>query len=189
MNIEAPKVSINRERFTKAIKEKGCTISKLSTMDTIQRDASTLRRYLRKGAVPEAMLERICVAIDVDPIYVSTEFDDRVERIEPDPQKRECILKKFTARDFPYSKKEKREIDDDKYWRNILLRHDIPDSLFQSLSSADQLRLLLELNRAIDRVLYQFFPPEVRSDDYRRIKSFEISTDEFGNEYVVNEDA
>ncbi len=184
-NKPMPKMEINTERFKEVLKQKGYTIRSLVKAADIDRDEKTIRRYLTQGEVPFDRLYHLCAVIDVDPEYISKNFDKRAAQVEPDEEKRKkLIYEKLNAEDFPYVRKVKRDVNMDDYWENLLAVHDIPIKLYEGLSKEQQIRLLLALDRAINRVLYEFFPPEVRGESYNKVREFRIVTTESGEEIV-----
>lgn len=184
-NKPVPKMEINRQRFNEVLKQKGYTIRSLVKEADFDRDEKTIRRYLAKEQIPFDMFYRLCAVMDVDPEYISKNFDKRAEQIEPDEERRKALIyKKLNAEDFPYVHKVKRDVNMDAYWENLLAVHDIPIKLYEGLPKEQQIRLLLALDRAINKVLYEFFPPEVRGESYNKTREFKIVTTESGEEIV-----
>lgn len=111
-NKPMPKMEINTERFKKVLKQKGYTIRSLVKAADIDRDEKTIRRYLTQGEVPFDMLYHLCSVIDVDPEYISKNFDKRAAQVEPDEEKRKKLIYEKLNKSFPICRTiEARQID------------------------------------------------------------------------------
>lgn len=184
MNVRAARTTINRERFMNTIKEKHVTIAQLARLDSIRRDASGLRKYLREEALPISLLDTICKEIDVDPFYLSADFDALLEQNEPNAARRAVMASRLRAADFPYSKKLKRDSAPGAFLKLLLLDHDITAEFYDALSYEQKIALYLELDRECSKILHRYFPSAVHREDNQRKREFEIVLDEEGNETI-----
>ncbi len=186
-NKPAPKVRINRERFMRVIREKGYTILRLGSVREIDRDEKTIRRYLQMGEMPEELLNRICRVINVDPVYVTQAFEDHQAWLEPDAGKRAQLIDSMGEASYSYFNKEKREALKNDYVRTLLTLHDLPESAYENLGRAAQIHFLLDLDRAIDNVIWQYFSHTDQVGYSPESKVYKIIQNPDGTESVSEE--
>lgn len=186
-NRPAHKIRINSERFKRVIRQKGYTIIALGEVSEIDRDEKTIRRYLQLGEMPDELLNRICKVMDVDPVYVTQDFEDQQSWLEPNEEKRAALVDKMKESSYTYFNKEKREALKADYVRTLLTLHDLPESAYEKLGRAGQIRFLLDLDRAIDNVIWTHFSHTDQIGYSPDPKIFRIITHEDGTETIDDE--
>lgn len=161
-NQETCKVPVDRKRFDEALKLRNSNIKKLGEVREIDRSAKTIRRCLKEEKMTPDLLARIGKYLDVDPAYISGEYDREADMIK-NTYLREISKARLKAEKFPYLVKQQGQVDlYDKYFENILIIHDISMRQFQALPFEQQKQLQMDIENAITRVIAKHFDHDAK---------------------------
>lgn len=157
---------ISRDCFLRVMREKGYTVERLGMIPQIDRSAKTIQRCLSTEEMPPDLLERIGKFLDVDPTYLSGEYDRKFEEMKDTLVNPELTHYLWTKTDrFPYSKYKTENIDYAEYLLNTLLINDISKEQFLSLSPEKQRSFQFDLGVALHGVIRQYFEKDSRGLD------------------------
>ena len=155
---KSKKVPIRYDRFMNTLKEKGTSIRKLGKERAIDRDEKTIRRYHAAGEMPPDLLDRIARFIDVEPTFLAGEYDNYYEKVKDSLGNPEDLRQLLSdSRRYPYSIKIRKEIDYHEYIRQTLTTQNISEKQFMQLSADNRVLFQLQLAKAIDSVIEEFF--------------------------------
>jgi len=161
-NQETYKVPVDRKRFNEALKQKNSNIKMLGEVCEIERSAKTIRRCLKEKRIAPDLLDRIGKYLDVDPAYISGEYDREADMIK-NTYLREISKARLKAEKFSYIIKQQRQVDlYDKYFENILIIHDISIRQFQALPFEQQKQLQKDIEYAITHVIVKHFDHDAK---------------------------
>ena len=111
-NKKIEKMRINRDCFLRIIREKGYTVEDLGKEPAIDRSGKTIQRCLSAEEMPPELLDRIGCFLDVDPVYLSGEYDRKFEELKETLVSPELTHYLWTKTDrFPYIKHQTESID------------------------------------------------------------------------------
>lgn len=165
-NKKGKKIQISRNCFLRIIREKGYTVEALGQICEIDRSAKTIQRCLSTEEMPPDLLDRIARFLDVDPIYLSGEYDRKFEEIKDTLANSELTHYLWTKTDrFPYSKHMVENINYSEYLINTLLINDISKNQFLELTSKKQKSFQFDLAAAIHSVILQYFEKDFKGND------------------------
>ena len=162
-NKKTEKVQISRDCFLRIIREKGYTVERLGAEPEIDRSGKTIQRCLTAGEMQPDLLDRIGRFLDVDPTYLSGEYDCRFEEMKDSLKSPELTHYLWTKTDrFPYSKHETENIDYAQYLLNTLLINNISKQQFLALDSKKRRSLQFDIGMALHTVIKQYFDVDSR---------------------------
>ena len=165
-NKKSAKNKINRECFLRIIREKGYTVESLGQEPDIDRSGKTIQRCLSQGEMQPELLDRIGRFLDVDPVYLSGEYERRFEEIKDSLKSPELTYYLWTKTDrFPYSKYKVDNIDYEEYLMNTLLINNISKEQFLSLDSKKRRSFQFDIGLALHNVIKQYFDVDSRGLD------------------------
>lgn len=157
-NKKIEKVQISRECFLRIIREKGYTVERLGMEPEINRSGKTIQRCLSAGEMQPELLDRIGRFLDVDPTYLSGEYDRRFEEMKDSLQCPDVTHYLWTKTDrFPYIKHEVESIDYAKYLLDTLIINNISKEQFLALDSKKRKSLQYDVGMAIHAVIKRYF--------------------------------
>ena len=140
------------------IREKGYTVESLGEVPDIDRSGKTIQRCLTAGEMQPDLLDRIGRFLDVDPTYLSGEYDRRFEEMKDSLKSPELTHYLWTRTDrFPYSRHETENIDYAEYLLNTLLINNISKEQFLALDPHKRKALQFDIGAAIHTVIKQYF--------------------------------
>ena len=162
-NKKTEKVQISRDCFLRIIREKGYTVESLGEVPEIDRSGKTIQRCLTSGEMQPDLLDRIGRFLDVDPTYLSGEYDRRFEEMKDSLKSPELTHYLWTKTDrFPYSKHETENIDYAEYLLNTLLINNISKEQFLALDPKKRRSLQFDIGMALHTVIRQYFDVDSR---------------------------
>lgn len=157
-NKKSQRVPISRDCFLRIIREKGYTVEDLGAEPDIDRSGKTIQRCLAAGEMQPDLLDRIGRFLDVDPTYLSGEYDRRFEEVKGSLENSELTHYLWTKTDrFPYSKHQTEEIDYEEYLMNTLLINNISKKQFLALEPEKRRSLQFDMGAALHNVIKQYF--------------------------------
>ena len=163
-NKKSIKKQIDKSFFLKVIREKGYTINSLGNDPSIDRCPKTMHRYLSSGEIPIDLLDRIGKLLNVDPEYLSGEYERKLlrqEHITPEQKRTLERLWRITSR-FPYNKYDVLKLDYKRYLLDTLRIFNISAEQFLYLDKHTQKELQNSLAISIGKVLTQFFKSDAQ---------------------------
>ena len=165
-NKKSEKIQISRDCFLRIIREKGYTVERLGVEPEIDRSGKTIQRCLTTGEMQPALLDRIGRFLDVDPTYLSGEYDRRFEEMKDSLKSPELTHYLWTKTDrFPYSKHQTENIDYAEYLLNTLLINDISKEQFLALGPLKRRALQFDIAMALHNVIKQYFDVDTKGLD------------------------
>lgn len=165
-NKKSEKVQISRDCFLRIIREKGYTVESLGAEPEIHRGGKTIQRCLATGEMQPDLLDRIGRFLNVNPTYLSGEYDRRFEEIKDSLKSPELTHYLWTKTDrFPYSKHQVENIDYAEYLLNTLLINDISKEQFLALDPKRRKSLQFDIGMALHGVIKQYFDVDSRGLD------------------------
>lgn len=157
-NKKGKKVQIRRDTFLRIIHEKGYTVDSLGEESQIERSAKTIQRSLTSGEMSPDLLDRIGQFLDVDPTYLSGEYDRKFEEIKDSLKDPELTHYLWTKTDrYPYSKHQTEQIDYRQYLLDTLLMNNISKEQFLALDPKKKRAFQFDLGMALYNVTKQYF--------------------------------
>lgn len=145
------------------IREKGYTVESLGAKPEIDRSGKTIQRCLAAGEMQPNLLDRIGRFLDVDPTYLSGEYDRRFEEIKGSLKSPELTRYLWTKTDrFPYSKYKTENIDYAEYLLNTLLINNISKEQFLALNPKKRRLLQFDIGMALHTVIKMYFDVDSR---------------------------
>lgn len=157
-NKKSAKTKINRECFLRIIREKGYTVERLGEEPAICRSGKTIQRCLSAEEMQPELLDRIGKFLDVDPEYLSGEYERKFDEIKDSLVNPELSYYLCTKTDrFPYSKHKVNHIDYEEYLMNTLLINNISKEQFLSLNPKKRRSLQFDIGIALNNVIKQYF--------------------------------
>lgn len=164
-------VPFNFQRFKESLKLRHMTIKAFcdpygEAYKVFERDEKTIRRWKAKGTIPPDILDRIGRYLDVDPAYISGEYDRQFERI-PNEETR-CVLKAgLKPEKYPYLIKQQSTARFGKdlydlYLEYLLAIHHISIRQYDEMPFNERKKISLELEQAIVPVLEKHFDCDAR---------------------------
>jgi len=162
-NKKTEKIQISRDCFLRIIREKGYTVESLGEVPEINRSGKTIQRCLTSGEMQPDLLNRIGRFLDVDPTYLSGEYDRRFEEMKDSLKSPELTHYLWMKTDrFPYSKHETENIDYAEYLLNTLLINNISKEQFLALDPKKRKSLQFDIGMALHTVKKQYFDVDSR---------------------------
>lgn len=159
------------QRFKEAIKLRNTTIKAFCDPDgatgkVIERDEKTIRRWKAKGTIPPDILDKIGKLLDVDPDYISGEYDRQIDKI-PDEETRTILRSQLKPEKYPYLLKEQSSARSGKdlydvYMESLLAIHHISMRQYEEMPFEKRKAFALELERAIVPVLEKHYEFDAR---------------------------
>ncbi len=157
-NKKSARTKISRDCFLRIIREKGYTVERLGEEPDICRSGKTIQRCLSTGEIQPELLDRIGRFLDVDPEYLSGEYERGFEEIKDSLVSPELTHYLWTKTDrFPYSKHKINNINYEEYLMNTLLINNISKEQFLSLDSKKRRSLQFDIGVALNNVIKQYF--------------------------------
>lgn len=158
-NQKTKTIPLSKDRFREARKLRKMSLEAISVSPGVNRTEKTLRRWNSRGEIPPDLLDSIGKALNVDPKFISGELDRIAEKMVSDPIKLSALKAQFHANDFPYVKKQKRELKPMQYIIDLLIYNNIAPEELNLLSPEASIRLFLELEKATHAILLKYFKP------------------------------
>lgn len=172
-NKESLKIPVSRDRFMEALKYRKTSIFKLGEVPEIERTEKTIRRCLKQGTMAPDLLDRIGKYLDVHPDFLSGKYDESISYA-----KMRRIKSRLSVENFPYFIKKQEQLKYKNYFRDILLMHDISMEQFLALEEKHRIHLQLEIERAINTVIYKYFKCDARGrEDMPELRLLETQID------------
>jgi hypothetical protein len=157
-NRKSERVQISRDCFLRIIREKGYTVESLGEVPEIDRSGKTIQRCLSAEKMQPDLLNRIGRFLDVDPTYLSGEYDRRFEEMKDSLKSPELTHYLWTKTDrFPYSKHQTGNIDYAEYLLNTLLINNISKEQFLALEPKKRRALQFDIGMSLHTVIKQYF--------------------------------
>ena len=164
-------VPFNFQRFRESLKLRHLTIKAFcdpygDAYKVFERDEKTIRRWKAKGTIPPDILDRIGRYLDVNPDYISGEYDRLFERIPNEDTI--CVLKAgLKPEKYPYLIKLQSTARCGKdlyelYLEYLLAIHHISIRQYDELPFDERKKISLELEQAIVPVLEKHFDFDAR---------------------------
>lgn len=162
-NKETLKTPVIRERLEEALRLRKTSIRKLGDIFEIGRTEKTIRRCLSKGEMTPDLLDRIGKYLNVDPKYLSGGYGRELDKIA-DEYTRMVLMSHLNAERFPYPdlKKDQVKLGYEKYFKDILIMHDISMKQFLNLPCGQRQVLQLEIEIAIASIIAKYFNCDAR---------------------------
>lgn len=165
-NKKGKKVQIRRDTFLRIIREKGYTVDSLGEQPEIERSGKTIQRSLSSGEMSPDLLDRIGRFLDVDPTYLSGEYDRKFEEMKDSLQSPELTHYLCTKTDrYPYSKHQTEQIDYKQYLLDTLQMNNISKEQFLALDSKKKRAFQFDLGMALYNVTKQYFKVDSKGRD------------------------
>lgn len=157
-NRKSEKIQISRTCFLRIIREKGYTVESLGAEPAIGRSGKTIQRCLSTEEMSPTLLNRIGKFLDVDPEYLSGEYDRRFEKNKDSLKSPELTHYLWTKTDrFPYLKHKIENIDYSEYLLTTLLINNISKEQFLKLDIKKRKSLQFDIGIALHNVIKQYF--------------------------------
>lgn len=163
-NKKIDRVPLKRDSFLRIIHEKGYTVEKLGEETSLERSGKTIQRCLSSGEIQPDLLDRIGRLLDVDPLYLSGEYDRQYEKLKDTLNNPELTHFLWTNTDrFPYSKHKIGSIDYAQYLTDTLLINNISKEQFLALSPEKRQSFQFDLSIALHETIKKYFDLEANS--------------------------
>ena len=165
-NKKIEKTRISRDCFLRIIREKGYTVEDLGKEPAIDRSGKTIQRCLSAEEMPPELLDRIGCFLDVDPVYLSGEYDRKFEELKETLVSPELTHYLWTKTDrFPYIKHQTESIDYKEYLLNTLLINNISKEQFLALDPRQRRSLQFDIGEALNNVMRKYFKVDSNGSD------------------------
>ncbi len=151
------KVDFNVECFQQALDNKKISLRQLNTNPHFGYSERTLRRAKKEHKINPEILDQLGKFLDVDPLYLQGEYIERAKELSTTAAEEKELLDSLSVSKFPYSRKVKRDQDSLSHLKSILIDREIPWTDFEKLTLEKQIRLYIDIDRAIDRVIWNYF--------------------------------
>lgn len=152
-------VDFSVERFQEAVAYRKVSLRKMNIEPTVNASDRTIRRAKKDGKINPEILERLGKYLDVDPLFLSGEYDKSATRWAKDAAEATEIQSQLHVEDFPYILQEKRNLEEMQYIKDLLIENEIPISDFEALPKETLIHFYLDIERATSKVLWQYFKP------------------------------
>ena len=171
---KANRIPINTRHFKEVLKLKGVSyrdFDKDEAYSIIGVTNGPIRYYLKEGAMPPDLLDKIAKYLNVHPDYLSGMLHDKADRIE-DVYLRRLSKKHLTAEKYPYILKAKSDIDYNDYFEKLLIMYNIPKEQFKTLPPEERVLFRQEMVAAIMGVTAKHFEKDALGQDTAETLSF-----------------
>ncbi|WP_303678448.1 hypothetical protein [Dehalococcoides mccartyi] len=146
-------------RFQEAVAYRKISLRKMNIDPTVNASDRTIRRAKKDGRINPEILDRLGKYLDVDPLFLSGEYDKSATRWAKDEAEAAEIRSQFHVEDFPYILQEKRKLEEMQYIKSLLIKNEITIADLEALPKETSIHFYLDLERAISKVLWQYFKP------------------------------
>ena len=157
------KVDFSAKRLQEALDYKKSSLRKLNTDPLFSASERTIRRAKQTGKINPDILDRLGRCLDVDPLFLGGEYDKSADRWASSTEEAEKIKAVFIVEDYPYILQEQRNLEALQYIKDLLIQNMIPVSEMDAMPRETQIHFFLDIERAVSKVLWQYFEPRHRS--------------------------
>lgn len=153
-------IPINCELFDAAMKYRNTNMTQLSNSLSMPVNEKTIRRIRKNGKTNLTLLRLIAEYLNVDPYWLTGQMLEIFPELKIDKHY-------MNPANHPYDEtvELKKFIDRDKHFQELLLLHGISKDRFELLSESQRNGFRMEIDLAIQIVIFNYFSPISRKDD------------------------
>lgn len=157
---EINNITINRKLFDSALLYKQITLSELSSLPEIDVSEKTIQRIRKEQLTNATMLNKIAKCLNVDPLWLTGEC----LKLAPALWENDDYI---NPANHPYNqlREDCKHINSSTVLHELLLLHSISNEQYNLLPSEKQNGLELELDLAIQMVIFKYFHPVALKND------------------------
>ncbi len=156
---EIEMVDLNPKRLQEALDYRGRSLRSLNLDPILNASEKTIRRAKKTGKINPDILDRLGKCLDVDPDFLSGDYDKWAAFYSSTREEEESIKSQFIVQDYPYVHYQRKSIAPGQIINDILIEHGIPISEFNKLSQNERAHFFIEINRAVSGVIWKYFKP------------------------------
>ena len=157
-----PKAKVNKTIFKSILKECGTNIIQLGELSKTENGfctARTIHRALEEGEIALHFLDQIAKHLNVDPRLLSGKLHEEVY-LYNDPLIRKLSLTELTAKNYPYFRKKKSDLDQQpmsELLEQLFALYEISYSQFEDMNFEQRYQLQHDLLDALVPVMRKHF--------------------------------